>query len=503
MLSAYKKDHSKKNLQYILVNSSGEIIEYDNQSIIACKGITYIQETHPFFESLVDLFSLNNETFEFSCINIETSETEFILDIKLDTSYKSEYVFITLENLTDHYNEYQRAAQIRNEFVINSQHLELSNKHIKEKEAFKTLFLANFSHQLRNPITMTAVFSEILSETNLTSEQKNYVDIISSASKNLKNRIDDMLELSKIESGKLVLREHTFNFRNYIEEINNNFKILCNRKQIEFLHYVDPEIPEFVNADRYRIEQILSNLLRNALSYTVSGEIRLNIYKNFTRARKVNINIEVIDTGIGIDKIYHEVIFDRFNSLSNLSDRNFGLGLSIVKHLSEQMGGSICVESEVGKGSKFVCNLSLKISTPKHIIESNTKAYPKLTEKKTILLIEDSELIQLSILKILSSDGNFFLNIVSNGDDVIDSVKNKKPDLIIVSNTIQNYSAQVITKRIKSLPVQFKRIPVLALSTEVFKEDIKRFKEAGIKDVISKPFNKESILDKLYKYIKK
>ncbi|MBL85678.1 MAG: hypothetical protein CMO82_03350 [Winogradskyella sp.] len=503
MLSAYKNDHSKKNLQYILVNSSGKIIEYDNQTIIACKGITSIQEAHPFFESLEDLFSLENETFEFSCINIETSETAFILDIKLDTSYKSGYGYITLENLTDHYNEYQRAAQIRNEFIINSQYLELSNKHIKEKEAFKTKFLSNFSHQLRNPITMTTVFSEILSETDLTSEQKNYIDIISSASRSLKNRVDDMLELSKIESGKLVLREHTFNFREFIEEIKSNFRILCNRKQIEFLHYVDPEIPEFIYADPYRIEQILGNLLRNALSYTSSGEINLNIYKNFTRAQKVNINIEVIDTGIGIDKKYHEVIFDRFNSLSNLSDRNFGLGLSIVKHLSEQMGGRISVDSEIDKGSKFVCNLSLKISTQKKLTVSKTKEYPKLTEKKAILLIEDSELIQLSILKILSSDGNFFLNIVSNGEDVVEYVKNIKPDLIIVSNTIQKFSAETITKNIKSLPRQFKRIPVLALSTEVFKEDIKRFKEAGIKDVIAKPFNKEDILDKLYKYLKK
>jgi PleD family two-component response regulator len=167
------------------------------------------------------------------------------------------------------------------------------------------------------------------------------------------------------------------------------------------------------------------------------------------------------------------------------------------------MGGRISVDSEIDKGSKFVCNLSLKISTQKKLTVSKTKEYPKLTEKKAILLIEDSELIQLSILKILSSDGNFFLNIVSNGEDVVEYVKNIKPDLIIVSNTIQKFSAETITKNIKSLPRQFKRIPVLALSTEVFKEDIKRFKEAGIKDVIAKPFNKEDILDKLYKYLKK
>lgn len=503
MLSTYKKKYFKNNFQYILIEHTGKIIESDNNSIIQTDAIDFIQEAHPFFESLTDIFKLEDDVFEFSCVNIESANTEFILDISCDTSFYRGQVILTVENLTDHYNEYQETAQTRNEFVINAQLLELSNKHLREKEEFKTIFLSNFSHQLRNPITSVVVFSEILNETNLTSEQKSYVDIIVKSSHKLKNRIDDILELSKIESGKLVLKEHTFNFRLFFEEIKNNFRILCNRKQIEFMHYIDPEIPEFVNADRYRIEQIIGNLLNNALTYTQNGEIGLYIYKNHIRARKINLNIEVVDSGSGISEKYHEAIFDRFNNFDGLNPKNFGLGLSLVKHLSQQMGGSIIVESKLGQGAKFICNLNLRISNKKPLEEPKEHSYPKLSEKKAVLLVEDSELTQLALLKILSSDGNFFLNIVSNGEDIMENVKTKKPDIIIVSSTIQNQSAEEITKTIKSMPREFKRIPVLALSSEVFKDDIKRLKTSGIKDIITKPFNKADILNKLYKYLKK
>jgi CheY-like chemotaxis protein len=175
-----------------------------------------------------------------------------------------------------------------------------------------------------------------------------------------------------------------------------------------------------------------------------------------------------------------------------------------VKYLLAQMNGNISIESQSNLGSKFVCNLSLKTAKESHkLLEvSHEIVYPDFDKKKSILLVEDSELIQLSILKILSSNGNFFLNIISNGEDVIPTLKNQEADIILISNTIQRYSAEELARSIKELSTAHKKIPILALSTEVFKEDLKRYKRSGIKDVISKPFDDKSLLDKLYKYVK-
>jgi len=503
MLSAYKKKHHSNNFQYILIDKLGNIIEADNQTILNTTTVRFIQEIHPFFESVETLFTIKNEEFIFNCVNMDFDNKDCIVDIKIDTN--ETHSIIAIENLTSHYNNYQLTAQTRNESIINSQVLELKNNYLIEKEQFKSEFLSNFSHQLRNPITATSIFSRLLSETNLNSEQKNYIDIILSANRDLKNRIEDILEISKIESGKLILQEEVFNLKKILTDITSGYVLLFKKKKLNFIIDIDDNVPEYVDADQFRLKQILGNLLNNALNYTSEGFIKLHISTNYVHAGKANLHIVVEDTGVGIDKNYHDVVFERFTKVDSNGNNNIGLGLSIVKHLVTKMNGNISLESDLGKGSKFICNLSLKVVRDRDkIIDNNSLKHRKSFEtKKKLLLIEDSELIQLSILKILSSDGNFFLNIISNGEDVISTILNEEYDIILISNTIQRYTAEDITKSIKETSKYYKRIPVLALSSEVFKEDIKRYKASGIKDIIVKPFDKDSLLDKLYKYVKK
>jgi signal transduction histidine kinase len=504
MLKTYIEKYYKNNFQYILVDDSGCVLEKDN-AILPIQKNDKLQDTHPFFEILNNLLPIKNECFEFSCINLEFQNKTLVVDMTIRTQSHNENLLI-IEDLTKHYNNYQLTAQTRNESIINSQILVLKNEYLLEKETFKNNFIANFSHQLRNPITASTIFSDLLLKSNLNSEHKNYLEIIQSANKDLKNRIEDILDISKIESGKLILIEKVFNLKELLNSVAVMYEFLAIKKGIEFNFIIGENIPEFINGDQYRLKQIISNLLNNAISNTTKGSIDLNITLNYIRAKKVNLHFEITDTGCGIDQENIESIFNRFTKIESETENNngVGLGLAIVKYLISEMHGNIKVESDINKGSKFIFNLSFKTSNynQNQKEELLNKQLPHLDRRHNILLVEDSELMQLTILKTLASTGLFFINIVSKGEDLVPNIINKEVDLILLSNTIPGFSAIDLATSVRNLSKEYKKTPIIVLSTQAYKEDIKRFKQNGINNVLVKPFDKKKLIESIHKYLK-
>ena len=504
MLEAYKKKYHKNNFQYVLIGALGKVIKSDD-TFISTKEITQIQELHPFFEILTGLILTKDESLEFSCINLDLENHLFTTDVTFHIQSSNE-ILVIIEDLTKHYNSYQLSAQTRNVSIINSQILELKNKYLLEKETFKNNFIANFSHQLRNPITASLIFSKLLIKGDLNEEQKNYLEIVRSANKDLKNRIEDILDLSKIQSGKLILSEKVFNLKDLLNDITSGYKYIATKKKLDFKVTLDDKLPNFIKGDQYRLKQILGNLLNNAITFTNKGEIHLSISLNFIRAQKASLHIEVTDTGIGIEPENIKHIFERFTKIGSIpnDDKNIGLGLSVVKHLISEMNGNINVKSKVNEGSKFTCNLSFRLSDYNQELKDKllNKQLPKLNKKYNVLLVEDSEIIQVSILKVLAVNGNFYLNIISKGKELIPTLLKQEVDLILLSNTIQNFSASELTSSVRSLSKEYKKTPVIILSSEAFKDDIKHFKKAGVNDVLTKPFDENNLLTKMYKYLK-
>ena len=504
MLGVYKKKYYTNNFQFILVDDFGCVLETDNP-ILPINISNKLQNIHPFFEILTSLFQIQNDYFEFSCVNLDLEKKTIIVDITI-RSLDNNKNLIIIENLTKHYNNYQLTAQTRNESIINSQILELQNGYLLEKETFKNNFLANFSHQLRNPITASVVFSEFLLNSDLSDEQKNYIEIIQSANKDLKHRIEDILDISKIESGKLILVEKVFDLKKLLDNILIGYKLLVVKKGLKLNFHIDDTLPQFIKGDQYRLKQIVGNLLNNAVTFTNQGAITLSITLNYVRAKKANLRIEVSDTGLGIKAEHLESIFERFTKIKSPNDnkKSVGLGLAIVKHLVSEMHGNIKVESKFNKGSKFICNLNFKISDYNQSLKNEllSKQLPNSNKKYNILLVEDSELIQLTILKILASTGNFYINIISKGEELASNIINKEVDLILLANTILGFSAIELTTTVRNLSKEYKKTPIIILSTQVFKEDIKSFKKAGVNDVVTKPFDQKILLDKIYKFIK-
>ena len=504
MLEAYKKKYHTNSFQYILVDDSGCVLETDH-TILSIQEKNLLQKCHPFFEILNGLLQIENESFEFSCINLDFEDDIIIADVTIHSQSKNKNLII-IEDLTKHYNNYQLTAQTRNESIINSQILVLKNEYLLEKETFKNNFIANFSHQLRNPITASVIFSDLLISSDLNSEQKNYLEIIQSANKDLKNRIEDILDISKIESGKLILIEKVFDLKKLLNDLVIGYKFLASKKGLELNFEIDENLPAFITGDQYRLKQIIENLINNAISFTEKGSINLNISLNYIRANKVNLHIVVSDTGCGIEPENMNSIFERFSKTESetINNKGSGLGLAIVKYLISEMQGNIKVESEINKGSKFICNLSFKISDYNQSLKEEllNKQLPNFEKKHHVLLVEDSELIQLTILKILAATGNFYLNIISSGEALIPNIINKNVDLVLLSNSIEGFSTMDLAASVRNLSKDYKKTPIIVLSTEAFKEDIKRFKKAGANDVVTKPFDEKILLDKIYKYIK-
>ncbi|AEH00635.1 ATP-binding protein [Lacinutrix sp. 5H-3-7-4] len=506
MLEEYKKKYTKVLVQHLVVDLNGEVLETDS-TLFPVSNKENIVDIHPFFETVFPLLETKNETFTFSCIHLNIANFKATVDIILKTFSNNTKPLLIIHDLTNHYNNYQTTAQVRNESVINSQILELKNTYLKEKEAFKNTFIANFSHELRDPLTGILTFSDILSKTQLDPQQKDYIQILNSSSSFLKQMIDDILDISKIEAGKLELTIDPFNLKELLEEIKLNYIIKAQQKSIDFNYKFDENLPEIVGGDSKRLRQVITNLLDNAIKFTHTGSVTLAVSLNQIRAQKASIHFEIKDTGIGIKEEHFNDIFSSFTQVNeNDNYKGTGLGLAIVKHLVELSNSKINVESKLGKGSTFSTNINfLSNSSLKLPKKGKTTDIVFDTNKKyNILLVEDSEITQLSVLKILATKGQFFLDIATKPEEVISRISTfeNEIDLVLMDIKLKEHNGDEIAKQIRSLPErQHRKIPIIAMTAKVFKEDLKRYKKAGINDILKKPFNERQLLKKISQHL--
>ncbi len=510
MLETYRGKYFHPRTQFITIDAEGKVLESDTILFSLKKG-DEIGMVSPFFEGLAAYFDVAEDNdIKFTCIHLENKDKqEFTCDIEFKTFANGQPTLIIIHDFSDHYQYYQEVAQSRNESVINSQILELQNKYLKEKEDFKNTFIANFSHELRNPLTGVTAFCSVLQKTNMSTEQQDYVEVIKSSADHLKNMIGDILEMSKIEVGKLAIEEELFNFHELIELLEFTYSVKAKQKNIEFEVDFDEKIPKYFEGDKTRIKQVFENLIVNAFKFTNTGKVTFSIKQNQRRARKVNLNISVQDTGIGIPAEKLDLIFNSFTQLNNSQKYSgTGLGLSIVKGLVELMDGKITVESEENVGSTFKMNINFKypINQESTSLENKTDIENKnflSKEKYNVLLAEDSELAQMAVLKILAQEGHFYLDIISNGEDVIESIIHNEYDLILMDIRMPGTNGDELTKMIRSLPVQnCKTIPILAITANLYDDDKKRYKKMGMNDIIEKPFDETTLLKKIYKHLK-
>lgn len=356
----------------------------------------------------------------------------------------------------------------------------------------KDNFLANMSHEIRTPLNAIMGFTDLLRQTNLNTVQRDYVDSMQIAQENLLLIVNDILDLSKIESGNLTIDAQPFHLKNTLKHIYDLLKVKV-PAAVEFNLFLDADMPEIVIGDQGRLNQILVNLIGNALKFTEDGDVTVSVKNVAETEDSYSLKFTIKDTGIGIPEKKLQHIFERFTQAEESTTRRFGgtgLGLNIVKQLIELQNAEIQVKSKLGRGSEFFFVLVYKKAT---YIE--TVVQP-LTEynlgKLNILLCEDNFLNQKLVKNVIQNFG-FELDVAGNGEIGIDLLNKNKYDLILMDLQMpvkDGYqTTQYIRNEMKS------NIPIIAMTAHSLIGEQERCFNEGMNAYVPKPFKQEALLE--------
>jgi len=372
----------------------------------------------------------------------------------------------------------------------------------------KQQFLSNMSHEIRTPMNAIIGFTKVVLKTDLTAKQKEYLTAIKTSGDALIVLINDILDLAKVDAGKMTFTQSPFKMASSISAMLHLFETKIQEKNLKLITKYDNTIPEVLLGDSVRLHQIILNLVSNAVKFTNLGIITVSVRKLDEDSEKVTIEFAVSDTGIGIPQGKIEKIFENFEQATSGTSRLFGgtgLGLAIVKQLVEPQGGSITVTSNVGEGSTFSFILPFAKTNQEadeKIEIVNPDSFPEDSEIKNIkvLVVEDIALNQL-LMKTLLDDFGFDRDIAANGKIAIEKLQNKSYDIILMDLQMPEMNGFEATDYIRNK--MNSKIPIIALTADVTTVDLAKCKAVGMNDYIAKPVDEKLLYSKIVGLVKK
>ena len=366
----------------------------------------------------------------------------------------------------------------------------------------KQQFLSNMSHEIRTPMNAIIGFTKVVLKTELTAKQKEYLNAIKISGDALIVLINDILDLAKVDAGKMTFEQIPFKMSLSISAMLHLFEPKIQEKNLKLVKEYDHKIPDVLVGDPVRLHQIIMNLVSNAVKFTSKGKITVSAELQSENEKSVTIEFLVADTGIGIPENKISSIFENFQQASSSTSRLYGgtgLGLSIVKQLIEPQGGSISVTSKVGEGSIFCFTLSfLKTKAEAEMELEMVELDNDLTNIK-ILVVEDIALNQL-LMRTLLDDFGFECDIAGNGKIAIEKMQTKKFDLILMDLQMPEMNGFEATEYIRN--TMNSNIPIIALTADVTTVDLAKCKAVGMNDYIAKPVDERLLYSKMVSYLK-
>ena len=363
----------------------------------------------------------------------------------------------------------------------------------------KSRFLSNMSHELRTPLNAIIGTTNILNQEDYLPAQKEYLDVLKNSSEHILELVNDILDLSKIEAGKMELENIEFNFQNFIQKVIAPFKATLT-PQLNLITNIDPALQLVIIGDETRLQQVLNNLLSNAKKFTIEGSIALNVSLLQKTEKEVSISFEVSDTGIGIMPSKMKQIFESFTQANTETTRKYGgtgLGLSISSSLVQKMGGVLVAESEFGKGSKFKFNVTFEIghsvlAFDKHIFNL------KSLEGYKVLLAEDNPINMLVAKKFLHK-WNLEVDEAVNGVEAIDLYHKNQYDLLLIDLEMPEMDGKEAVRKIRETNTE---IPIVAFTAAVYSDMEQDLLQRGFSGFVPKPFKPEHLHSKIHSLLK-
>jgi len=398
--------------------------------------------------------------------------------------------------------ELNSSSTILEKTILELEQAKLSSESANQS---KSEFLANMSHEIRTPMNAIIGLSKLALRENLGEKEKGLIEKVNSSGHLLLTIINDILDFSKIEANKLDIFNEPFSLQEIFNHTQSIIDVLIKDKQVSFIIEQPEDLPMQLIGDAVRLQQILTNLCNNAAKFTDQGFVKLVVSVKEVHANSMILLFEIIDSGIGMTQEQLDKIFESFSQADITTTKKFGgtgLGLTISKRLVELMGGELSVESELNQGSKFFFSMPLGLAEniepvieemPENIAES------KSLKGLRVLLVEDNEFNQVYAEEILEEAG-IKVSIAENGQEAIDQIHQNSFDIILMDCRMPVMDGYTATREIRK-ESQFKQIPIIALTANLYESDIQKALDSGMNDHLGKPFEEDDLFMKIDQWV--